>query len=240
MFKPNIEKLKRNKDISGLIRALNYEDYGIQEKALEALRKIEDKKAVDAIFKFIGEINNSLIKDMISLKKILLFQLLILASDARESDFANYSKNKSAEAIINMCKEEPLAMNHLIDLYEGGYGSSEVIRKIFLNIAKDQIDNLIWPLRTKIAFYDSPNVWKGYEKKQKLERLSDEVIVSAGRQAAVPLCRYLKSNDKQNRIWASYRISEALRLGQIENEPVVKDLIIALNDSDSVEFSYNK
>lgn len=223
LFKPNIEKMKRKKDTEGLIRALSNKDYGIKIKAVEALGKIEDKKAIDALVKFIGEIDSSE-KGSLTLKQNLIFKLLLLASDARKGDLINYSKNKSREALINMGTE---AIDYLIELYIKGYGDREVITKILLDTGKDQTGFLISSLRYKIATY-SYNI-DSYEKKnklQKLEGLSNEIIVNIGRQTAKPLSRILKSENKQDRIWAAFM------LGKIENEEVVKDLIIALNDSD--------
>ncbi len=225
MFKPNIEKMKRKKDTEGLIRALSYKEYGIKIKAVEALGKIEDKKAIDALVKFTGEIDSSR-KESSILKQNLIFKFLILASDAREGDLVNYSKNKSREALVNMGTE---TINYLIELFLKGYGDREVIIKIFLDIGKDQTGFLIGSLRQEIAIYGHDT--NSYEKKselQKLEELSNEIIVNIGRQAAKPLSHILKSENKEDRRWA------ALMLGKIENEQVVKDLIIALNDRDKI------
>ena len=42
---PNIQKLERRKNIIGLIRALKYDDWSIQESAADALERIGDERA---------------------------------------------------------------------------------------------------------------------------------------------------------------------------------------------------
>ena len=46
---PNIEKLKKKKDIKGLIKALRFKDNHIRKKAAESLSEIGDKKARDPL-----------------------------------------------------------------------------------------------------------------------------------------------------------------------------------------------
>jgi len=222
LFKPNIEKMKIKKDTEGLIKALSNKDYGIKIEAAEALGEIGDKKAIDALVKFIDEIDSSE-RGSSTLKQNLIFKFLLLASDTREGDSINYSKNKSRQALINMGTG---AIDYLIELFIGGYGSREAIKKILLDIGKDQIDFLISSLRYKIAAYSYNANSHKREKLQKLENLSNEIIVNMGRQSAKLLSSILKSENKKDRIWAAFM------LGKIENEQVIKDLIIALNDSD--------
>ena len=46
LFKPNVEKLRRRRDVNGLIKALEYEDWQIRRQAADALGEIGDNGAI--------------------------------------------------------------------------------------------------------------------------------------------------------------------------------------------------
>jgi len=49
IVKPNVEKLKENKDVEGLIKALGHKDHTVRSNAAIALGKIGDKRAVEPL-----------------------------------------------------------------------------------------------------------------------------------------------------------------------------------------------
>jgi hypothetical protein len=49
LFKPNVEKLKKERNVNGLIKALRHKDSLIRLRAAEALGSIRDKKAVEPL-----------------------------------------------------------------------------------------------------------------------------------------------------------------------------------------------
>jgi len=49
MGKPNVEKMKAEKDVEGLIKALEDEDWDVRRKAAEALGEIKNAKAVESL-----------------------------------------------------------------------------------------------------------------------------------------------------------------------------------------------
>ena len=51
IFKPNIEKMKANGDVEGLIKALKHRDEAVQEDAAVALGRIGDVRAVDPLIR---------------------------------------------------------------------------------------------------------------------------------------------------------------------------------------------
>ena len=55
LFKPNIRKLKAKKDIEGLIKALDDSDEDVRLKAVEALGKIGDARAVEGLIKALDD-----------------------------------------------------------------------------------------------------------------------------------------------------------------------------------------
>jgi HEAT repeat protein len=50
-FGPNIKKMKANKDIEGLIEALEHKDLAVRRCAAEALGKIGDARAVEPLIR---------------------------------------------------------------------------------------------------------------------------------------------------------------------------------------------
>lgn len=222
LFKPDIEKLKKNKDIRGLEKALVNKDPVIRRKAMEAIGKIDSRGAIDTLVKYTG------IKDD-AIKPTLIFTLSLKASDARESDLFDYIKNKAEKSLIDM---GPEAVESLIDLYIRGYGDKRAIKEIITAIGKSGIVSIIDSLKRKISYFDSspdkydswyyPNV----THKHNLNQLSSEIITTAGKQAVKSLCNLLQDGDKNVRSWA------ALMLSKIECEEALDYLIDALSDSD--------
>ena len=49
LFKPNVEKLKKKRDVKGLIKALEYKNVDVRIKAVEALGEIKDERAVEPL-----------------------------------------------------------------------------------------------------------------------------------------------------------------------------------------------
>ena len=49
LFKPNVEKMKAEKDVEGLIKALKHKDGSVRLKAVHALRELKDKRAVEPL-----------------------------------------------------------------------------------------------------------------------------------------------------------------------------------------------
>jgi len=57
LFKPNIVKMEKRKDVSGLIRALKNKDSYVRMRAVIALGKIGDKRAVEPLTQALNDIN---------------------------------------------------------------------------------------------------------------------------------------------------------------------------------------
>jgi len=57
MSEPDIEKMKANKDVEGLIRALKDEDYWVRWRAAESLGRIGDKRAVEPLIEILNDTN---------------------------------------------------------------------------------------------------------------------------------------------------------------------------------------
>jgi HEAT repeat protein len=55
LFKPNIAKLKENKDIDQLIKALSDRRESVRKSAADALGALKDNRAVDALISALGE-----------------------------------------------------------------------------------------------------------------------------------------------------------------------------------------
>lgn len=49
LFKPNVEKMKAERDVEGLIKALKHRDGSVRLKAVRALRELKDKRAVEPL-----------------------------------------------------------------------------------------------------------------------------------------------------------------------------------------------
>ncbi len=222
LFKPDIEKMKKNKNIRGLEKALNNKDPVIRRKAIEAIGKIDSRGAIDALVKYTG------IKDD-AIKSTLISTLALKASDARTGDPFEYIKNKAKKSLIDMGLE---AVESLIDLYIRGYGEKMVIKEIISGIGKSEIGSIIDSLKRKISYFVSyPDKFESWHypnvtHKHNLKDLSSEIIMNSGKQAVKPLCNLLKDEDKNVISWA------ALMLSKIECEEALDYLIDVLNDSD--------
>jgi HEAT repeat protein len=81
LFKPNVEKMEKNKDVEGLMKALKHKDTNVRERAAEALGKLGDARAVEPLIQALKKdedraralgIDNLLIKEIYAeaLKKI--------------------------------------------------------------------------------------------------------------------------------------------------------------------------
>jgi HEAT repeat protein len=58
LFKPNVEKMEKEKNIIGLIKALKYRNADISVEAAYALGKIGDKSAVESLIEALGRDDN--------------------------------------------------------------------------------------------------------------------------------------------------------------------------------------
>ncbi len=50
-FKPNIQSMEENKDVNGLIKALNHDEYLIRKEAARSLKKVGDERAVEPLIR---------------------------------------------------------------------------------------------------------------------------------------------------------------------------------------------
>jgi len=222
LFKPDIERLKKNKDIRGLEKALNNKDPVIRRKAIEAIGKIDSREAIDVLVKCTG------IKDE-AMRPTLISTLALKASDIRTGDPFEYIKNRAEKSLIDM---GPEIAESLIDLYIRGYGNKTAVKKIIFVIGRSEIVPIIDLLKRKISFFSSnPDKYESWyypnvTHKHNLEELSLEIIMKSGKQAAKPLCSLLKDGDKNVSSWA------ALMLSKIECEEALDYLVDILNDSD--------
>ena len=55
-FKPNVKKMERDKDLNGLIEALNHKDLDVRRKAAGALARLGDQKAVAPLIKILTDL----------------------------------------------------------------------------------------------------------------------------------------------------------------------------------------
>lgn len=56
--KPNVEQMKAERDIEGLISALRHRDQEVQKSAAQALGNLRDSKAVEALIKALDDKNS--------------------------------------------------------------------------------------------------------------------------------------------------------------------------------------
>jgi HEAT repeat protein len=222
LFKPDIEKLKKNKDITGLEKALGNKDPVIRRKAIEAIGEIDNREAIDILAKY------TKIKDDSS-RSTLIFTLILKASDARAGELFEYIKSKAEESLIDM---GPEAVESLINLYVRGYGNKEVIKKILSEECRSEIGYIINSIKSRVSYFDSyPDEFESWHypnvgHKNRLKELSVELIVDSERSAIKPLCHLLQDGNRNIRSWA------ALMLSKIECEEALDYLIDTLGDED--------
>ena len=63
LFRPNIEKLKKRRDVEGLIRALKDSDEGVRREAAKALGEIGDSRAVEPLIEALKDRNEDVQKN---------------------------------------------------------------------------------------------------------------------------------------------------------------------------------
>jgi len=51
MFNPDIRSMEENRDINGLIKALNHDEYLIRKEATRSLKKVGDERAIEPLIK---------------------------------------------------------------------------------------------------------------------------------------------------------------------------------------------
>jgi len=57
--KPNVEKIRVNKDVEGLIRTLKYEDKDVRWETAVALGNIRDGRAVEPLLRVLDDTHNN-------------------------------------------------------------------------------------------------------------------------------------------------------------------------------------
>lgn len=55
LFKPNVKKMEKKKDVEGLIKALEHKNKGVRRNAATALGRLGDADAVEPLIKVLND-----------------------------------------------------------------------------------------------------------------------------------------------------------------------------------------
>jgi HEAT repeat protein len=232
---PDVEKLEANKDVKGLIKALDYKkDYNVRRRAVEALGKIGDPKAVDPLINALKDEDEYVRKNAAgALGKIGDPKAVDPLINALKDDdigvrwrvveaLGKLGDPKAVDPLTNALKDENKYMRQ---------GAAEALGKIGDPKAVDALINALkdeeWFMRHRAAEALGKIGWKPKDNEEKAWYLvanRDYESLKLGKHSVDPLINALKDEDENVRKWA------VGALGKIGDPKAVDPLINALND----------
>ena len=225
IFSPSdVEKLKAEKDVEGLIKALKDKDQKVREKAAKALGETNDKRAAEPLIQALYDEKNSPSKcdcdvwelatqALRKIKDERAVEILIhdLNSEVRHIKLsAGYTlgrlgDQRAIESLIDAMKEDDKTVRH--EIAEGFVFLVDDIGDIAVRPLIQALKDENWGLREEAAW-----ILGTAERKDK--------------RVAEPLIQALKDENK------SVRAQAAWALGDVDNARAVDPLAQALKDDD--------
>jgi HEAT repeat protein len=237
---PDVEKLEANKDVKGLIKALDYKkDYNVRRRAVEALGKIGDPKAVDPLINALKDEDEYVRKNAAgALGKIGDPKAVDPLINALKDDdigvrwrvveaLGKLGDPKAVDPLTNALKDENKYMRQ---------GAAEALGKIGDPKAVDALINALkdeeWFMRHRAAEALGKIGWKPKDNEEKAWYLvanRDYESLKLGKHSVDPLINALNDDVNSVRKWAA----EALR--EIGDVRAVEPLIQAISSRELVE-----
>ena len=105
LFKPNVKKMQKERDVEGLIKALEHKNIHVRERAAEALGELKDARAVEPLILALNGEDEGRFQAAFALGRIgdkRAVEPLILALNDKNEDV----REKAAKALEEIRKNE--------------------------------------------------------------------------------------------------------------------------------------
>ncbi|MCK4307846.1 HEAT repeat domain-containing protein [candidate division WOR-3 bacterium] len=263
IFKLNVKKLKKKKDVEGLIKALKHKDWKIREDAAKVLGEIGDKEAVEPLIQAMKDDDRDTRRNaMLALEKIgkLAVEPLIKALDNKDADIrcgavealGEIGGEETIEPLIQAMKDRMKA-RQLVDtrgmsldryLEYNRYINSEA-KKALIKIGKPAVPQLIKVLKSEESDVvgDTVDILGniGDERAikplfQVLKNFAKEPYIRKTVAKALDRLGWKPENDKE-KVYYLFALNKFKKLATVEKKaliPAIEPLIQMLKDEDNI------
>lgn len=220
IFKPNVKKMEKKRDVKGLIKALNNRDYDVRREAAEALGRIGDKRAVEPLIQALkerGDLSAYAAEALGNIEAAGVVAPLIQAIKVKSSLFF---QKKAFKALAHLGRPREWSRRKVVKpiFHELKEGARELLQE--LENKTKEINELIDEEKKRNKPFPNREMREYERYKKKIF----EILYTLGIHTVTPLIQVLM--DENSRI--KHVAAEAL--GNLKDKRAVEPLIKVLKD----------